>query len=101
MSIPSRFWRRLGFGLAVAIAAFLVIRGWVIPAVIGGQIQSRLGGKVTIRDWWGDGGSAGVVGLTIREGRAAGSPVWATVGRVSTDLSLGHMLRGRFMPGRI
>src|SRR5436309_1081294 len=49
MSIPSKIWRRLGFGLAVAIVALVVVRSWVIPAVIVGQIQSRLEGKVTIR----------------------------------------------------
>ena len=42
-----------------------------------------------------------MVGLLVHEGRDAGSPVWASAPNVSTDLSLGSLLRGRFAPGRI
>ncbi|MBV8076234.1 MAG: hypothetical protein JO284_07550, partial [Planctomycetaceae bacterium] len=74
---------------------------WVIPAVIVGQVQAMVAGKVTIRDWWIDGHSAGVVGLALHEGPTAGSPVFASAERVATDLSLLGLLRGRVAPGLI
>jgi translocation and assembly module TamB len=101
MRIPSKWWRWAGAGVVVLVVAALVVRAWVIPAVIVGQIRARYGGRVEIRDWWLNGTSAGVVGLALHEGTAADSPVWAAAERVATDLSLGGMLRGRFAPRRL
>ena len=101
MRISSRWAKRLGVGLAVVVAAVIVVRTWVIPAVIVGQVQAMVAGKVTIRDWWIDGHSAGVVGLALHEGPTAGSPVFASAERVATDLSLLGLLRGRVAPGLI
>jgi translocation and assembly module TamB len=73
----------------------------VIPGLIVREIRARYGGEVTIRDWWLGARSAGVVGLVLHEGPAASSPVWARFERVSTDLSLGGLISGRFSPSRI
>jgi len=101
MRVPGKVLKGLGVGLVAAVVAFVVVRTWVVPTVIVGQIQAKTGGKVRIRDWWLNGTSAGVVGLSVSEGPAADAPVWASSGRVSTDLSLGGLLRGRFAPRRI
>jgi translocation and assembly module TamB len=102
MPISSKALKRTVIALAIAaVLGFVVIRTWVVPVVIAGQIQAHVGGKVTIRDWWLDGRSAGVVGLSLHEGPGAGSSAWATAERVEADLSLGRLLRGRFMPGRV
>lgn len=101
MQVSSKFWKFLGFGLALLVVVLLGVRTWVVPALIVGQIQSRLEGRVTIRDWWLNGRSAGVVGLTVHDGPAADSPVLASIDRVETDLSLGGLLRGRLTPGRV
>jgi len=61
MRISAKWAKRLGLGLAVMVAVFVVVWNWVIPAVIVGQIQASVVGKVTIRSWWIDGHSAGVV----------------------------------------
>ncbi len=64
-------------------------------------IRQRHEGYVTIAGWWINGSSAGVTGLTLHEQPAPSSPTWAAVDRVATDLSVGAILRGRFMPRRI
>ena len=101
MRVPGKLLKGLGIGLAVVAVVFVVVRTWVVQAVIVGQIQAKVGGRVEIRDWWLNGGSAGV-------GRAEGprrprrpSPVWASAERVTTDLTLGGVLRGRFAPGKV
>jgi hypothetical protein len=88
---------RLGFVLATGF----VVWAWIVPAVIVAQIRKHHTGFVAIRGWWVGFGSAGVTGLTLHEGRSPRSPVWATVPRVSTDLSLNGLLRGRTIPRRI
>ena len=74
---------------------------WVVPAVIVGQIRAQYAGEVSIGGWWLGPDSAGVTGLVLHEGAGADSPVWARVDRVETDLSLGGLIRGRFLPGRV
>lgn len=101
MRLSSKTWKILGGGLALATAAVVVVRTWVVPAIIAGQVQSRLVGKVTIRDWWLGFGSAGIIGLTIHEGPDADSPVMASIERVGTDLTLAGLLRGRVAPSKI
>ncbi len=101
MRIPAKLWRYVGIGLVVLVIVLLCVRTWVVPALIVRQIQARIPGKVTIRNWWIGRDSAGVVGLALHEGPSGGSPVWASADRVSTDLSLGCLLRGRFAPGRV
>ena len=101
MRLSARIGRRLGLGLLVALILFAVARTWVVPRLIVAGIEARYRGRVTIRDWWLNTRSAGVVGLTLHEGHEAGSPAWATAGRVSTDLSLGGLLRGRVTPRRL
>jgi translocation and assembly module TamB len=86
--------------VAVALV-FCAVRTWLVPALIVRVVQSRLAGTITIRDWWLNTTSAGVVGVTLREGRTAESPVWLTAQRVATDLSLRGLLQGRFMPGQV
>ncbi len=98
MKVSSKLWRWLGVGLLVLIVAFVVVRTWVVPAVIVGQIRNQYGGHVAIQSWWLGGSSAGVSGLELHEGPSADSPVWARIGKVGTDLSLGDLLSGRFAP---
>jgi len=85
--MSARWAKRLGLGLAVVVAVFVIVWSWVIPAVIVSQIQAAVVGKVTIQSWWLNGHSAGVVGLTLHEGPTARSPVFAAAERVATDLS--------------
>src|SRR4051812_2999885 len=101
MRIPGKVLKGLGVGLVAAVVVFVVVRTWVVPAVIVTRIRAPPGGKVRIRDWWLNGQGAGVVGLTVAEGPAADAPVWLSSPRASTDLSLGGFLRGRFAPRRI
>ncbi len=99
MQKPGKPLAWLGAGLVGLLVGFLVVRTWIVPAVIAGQVRGILGGQVEIRDWWLNGHSAGVVGLVAREG--AGQAPWLSAGRVTTDLSLGGLIRGRFSPGKV
>ncbi len=100
--MKSRSLRRLGLGMAIAMPLIgLIVWYVVIPRVIVAAIRQRHEGHVTIAGWWIDGSSAGVTGLTLHETPAADSPTWAAVDRVSTDLTFGALLRGRFIPRRI
>lgn len=101
MRIPARFWKRSGLALAVVLAVLVIVRTLVVPALLARTIESLLGCRATINDWWLGASSAGIVGLTIYEGTEPGAPVWATAKTVTTDLSLGALLRGRFTPGRV
>lgn len=101
MPISTKVRKAVGGGLVVALLGFVVMRTWVVPALIVRAIQGQVEGKVTIRDWWLNGRSAGVVGFTVHEQANADSQVLATVERVSTDLSVWRLLGGRFFPGRI
>ncbi len=80
------------------VVLVVVVRTWVIPAVIVGQIRKSYGGEATIESWWLGGGSAGVRGLALHEGADTDSPVWLRAESVRTDLSLGAILRGRVTP---
>lgn len=91
----------LGAVPVLALLAFVVVRTWVVPAVILGQIGNFSTGHAAIQSYWVNGKSAGVVGLTLHEGADPGSPVLAAVDRVETDLSLGGLIRGRFLPGKV
>ena len=94
--------RRLALGLAILLPMIgVVVWIWVVPRVIVAAIRQRHEGYVTIAGWWINGSSAGVTGLTLHEQPAPSSPTWAAVDRVSTDLSVGALLHGRFTPRRI
>ncbi len=88
--------------LALGCVAIVGVAGalwfWVVPTWIVAEIRKHHQGHVTIRGWWIGGSSAGVTGLTLHETPSADSPVWATTERVTTDLSIGVLLRGRFTP---
>jgi translocation and assembly module TamB len=101
MRISTKLAKRLGIGAAVVLAGVVVIRAWVVPAVIRSRLQGMVEGRVTFRGWWFNGRSAGLVGVTLHEGRGVHSPIFASAGRVTTDLSLRGLLRGRISPGRI
>src|SRR5438094_137139 len=101
MRIRSKIVRRLGLGLLIILTLVLVLWIWVIPALIVAEIRKHHEGYVTIRGWWINGSSAGVTGLTLHEETAPSSPVWATAEQVTSDLSLGAILRGRFVPRRL
>ncbi|HWE37178.1 MAG TPA: AsmA-like C-terminal region-containing protein [Isosphaeraceae bacterium] len=102
MRIRRKTWAMLGIGaVAVVAAAVLVVRAWVVPAVIVRQIEARYGGKVRVRSWWLGRNSSGINGLELHEGPGADSPVWAKAERVETDLSLGDLLHGRTSPARL
>jgi translocation and assembly module TamB len=101
MRIPGKLLKRLGLGLTALAVVIVAARGWVVPRLIERRIEAITGGQVEIRDWWLNGRSAGVVGLTVRGGPGASAGVWASAERVTTDLTLGGLIRGRFTPGRI
>ncbi len=101
MRLSAKKLRRIGFVLAILAVVFVVVRTWVVPAVIRGQIQAHYRGKAVIGDWWFGLHSAGVSGVELHETEAADSPVWFAADRVSTDVSLSRLLRGRVMPTRI
>ena len=102
MRISFKKLRRLALGLLIALAlVVLILWIWVIPRAIVSAIRQRYDGDVTIAGWWVNGSSAGVTGLTLRETPDPGSPAWLATDRVTTDLSLWGMLRGRFAPRRI
>ena len=79
----------------------LIVRAWVVPAVIASALRGRFHGRAEFEGWWLGLHSAGVTGLTLREGPDADSPTWLAAGRVETDLSLGSVVRGRLTPGSI
>ncbi len=101
MRLPSRRWRWIGLTLFVVIVAFVVVRTWVVRAVILNQIQARYQGKAIVGDWWFGLHSAGVSGVELHETADPGSPVWFAADRVSTDVSIARLLHGRLMPTRI
>jgi translocation and assembly module TamB len=99
---PAARWALRGaIALGVAAVAVLIVRAWVIPAAITAQLSARLHGQAKFDNWWLGFRSAGVSGLTLREGPGADSPAWLTAERVETDLSIGSILRGRLAPATI
>jgi translocation and assembly module TamB len=98
MRLTARKWRWIGLGLILASVAFVVIRTWVVPAIILGQVRSSYGGKVVIRSWWFGLNSAGLEGVALGEGTRADAPDWFTADRIAVDVSLGSLIRGRFKP---
>lgn len=92
---------RGAIAFAIVLVVALIVRTWVVPAVIAGQLRARFHGPAKFDGWWLGVSSAGVSGLTLREGPGGDSPAWLTAGRVETDLSIGGLLRGRFSPGKV
>ena len=88
-------------GVVTIVGAVAVVRFWVIPALIVAEIRKHHEGYVTIRGWWIGRSSGGVNGLTLHESSSPFSPVWATAERVTTDLSIGALLRGRLTPRQV
>jgi translocation and assembly module TamB len=95
------FWA--GAGVVAALFAIAAGRAWVVPALISRVIGGRLGGEAEFQSWWLNGRSAGVTGLVVRErpGPKANPAPWLTAELVTTDLSLGKVLRGVLSPGRV
>ena len=101
MKVPPKALKIVGIGLAILLASVLIVRTWVIPAVIARQLEARYAGKVKVGGWWLGGRSAGIKGLELFEGDGGGGEPWARVDSVETDLSLGQILRGGTTPGTI
>ncbi len=102
--IPSsrlRWARRIGVVGLVGLGIVLAVRAWVVPGVLASTLRAKFHGPARLDSWWLGRGSAGVEGLSLREGPGPDSPVWLSARRVETDLTLAGMLRGRFAPGRI
>ena len=87
---------------SILLAAAWAAGAWLVPALIVAGIRKHYGGHVAIRGWW--------LGPVLRpaspawsctKGTSPASPVWASAELVSTDLSIGGLLRGRFTPRRI
>jgi translocation and assembly module TamB len=92
-------WARRGIIISLILgAAVLAVRSWVVPAVIAGQLRAKFHGPASFSGWWLGGSSAGVEGLSLREGSGKDAPEWLTARRVETDLSIGGFFRGRFAP---
>jgi translocation and assembly module TamB len=92
-----------GVGVVATLFAIAAGRAWVVPALIARAVGGRLGGEAEFQSWWLNGRSAGVVGLVVRErpGSKANSAPWLTAELVTTDLSLGKVVRGVLSPGRV
>ena len=101
MRLTSKKWRWLGISLAILAVAFIVVRTWVVPAIILNQIQVEYRGKVVFGDWWFGFHSAGLTGVELHETAAADSPVLFSAGRISTDNSIVGLIRGRIRPTRV
>ena len=101
MRLSSRKWRWLGLGLALLVVAFVVIRTWVVRAILLGQIQAQYHGRVVVGDWWLGLHSSGVTGVELGETTDKDSPTWFSADRITTDVSLARLIRGRVMPTRI
>ncbi len=101
MRRSTRRWRWFGLALVALTVAFGVIRTWVVPAIIVGQIRKTYHGRVVVRDWWLGFDSAGIRGVELGENDSPGSPSWFTADRISTDVSIRSLLRGRVMPTRV
>jgi len=78
-----------------------VVRNYVVRAVILHEVRKQYGGKVVIGDWWLNGSSAGIEGVELGETDKPDSPTWLSTNRISTDVSIGRLLRGQFMPSKI
>ena len=98
--IPRIWLVRASVGSLALVFGLFGVSWWVVPAMISREIASRLGADAEFHGWWVDGRSAGVTGLVLREA-GAGAPVFATADRVTTDLNLAMILRGRFTPTRM
>ncbi len=101
MRVRFRLWKVLGLGLLLAALVVVLLRSWILPALLVSQIEAQTGGRATIGSWWLGGSSAGLTRLALYETRADGAPLWAAADRVGTDLSLQGLLRGQFLPRRI
>ena len=101
MRFTRKKWRWVGILLGLALVAFVVVRTWVVPAILLRQIRAEYRGKVEIGNWWFGLRSAGVTEVKLHETEAGDSPVWLSADRVSTDLSISRMLRGRLTPSRV
>ena len=101
MRRTSRKLRWLGILAALFAVGFVVVRTWVVPAIIVRQIEAQYHGKVVVGDWWFGLNSAGISGVKLSESNAPDAPVWFTADRISTDVSIARLIRGRVMPTRI
>ena len=90
-----------GVLIALGVVAGFVIRNYVVRAVLLSEIRKQYGGHVELGDWWLNGTSAGVAGIKLGETDRPDSPTWLAADRISTDISIGHLLRGQFLPTRI
>src|SRR5262249_32715557 len=97
----SKVLRWLALGLVFVLTLALALGIWVVPSVIVAQIRKHHRGYVTIRGWWIHWSSAGVTGRPRHGREPPGHPVWAAAERVTSDLSLGSLLRGKFSPRRL
>ena len=93
--------RWLGLAVALGVVAFFVVRNYLVRVIIIQQIQKQYNGRVELGDWWLNGTSAGVTSLALGESNQADSPAWISTGRISTDISIGGLLRGKFLPTKV
>ena len=100
MRNPPKLLKRLGLALIATVALAVVTVVWIVPRVIVGQLESRLGGTVEIQGWWVDGRSAGVRGLKVHEGPTVESPVWASAERLDGP-GPRRSVRGETSPGKV
>lgn len=85
----------LSLAIVLGVVAFVVVRNYVVQAVIVGQIRKQYGGRVVVGSWWLNGTSAGVTGVELGETDRPDSPSWVSAERISTDISIPGLLRGR------
>ena len=93
--------RVFGVLLALGVVSWFLIRNYGVRAVLLSEIRKQYGGRVELGDWWLNSTSAGITGLALGESAQADSPTWLTADRISTDISIGGLLRGRFLPTQI
>ena len=101
MRISVRWIRRLVIVFGCLLALGAVAWFWVVPAVLSRVLSSRTGSAVTLGPLWISRTAVGVDGLALHDGDSTRAPVWLRVKRVTTDLTFGGLLRGRFVPTRV
>ncbi len=96
-----RWIRRLAIVGGVLVTLGLVAWFWILPVVLSRVISAQTGSAVALGPIWFSRGGVVISGVTLHDGDSRLAPVWLHVRRISTDLTLGGLLHGRYLPTRV